>query len=271
MAPASGSRPPLLLIHPIGVGLSSRFWDRFIRRWQNDDPEAELLAPDLIGCGEAACSRDPLTPHDWALLQKRNGGPAVIVTQGTSLPIALALIELVPDLVCGLVAVSPPGWRVLQEEVPIERSRQLWRWLFRSPIGNIFYLYARRRSFLQSFSRKNLFAEADAVDEQWLQTLREGSRSMDTRWAVYSFLAGFWRRDWEPRLTGLTLPLQAAGSGDRHHPGTKCAPLRVNGRLRQMHPPLAQRPATKMHTNLKQRAFRPQANLLTRQPQNFSF
>jgi len=218
MAPASGSRPPLLLIHPIGVGLSSRFWDRFIRRWQNDDPEAELLAPDLIGCGEAACSRDPLTPHDWAkplaaLLQKRNGGPAVIVTQGTSLPIALALLELAPDLVCGLVAVSPPGWRVLQEEVPIERSRRLWRWLFRSPIGDLFYRYARRRSFLQSFSRKNLFAEAEAVDEQWLQTLREGSRSMDTRWAVYSFLAGFWRRDWEPRLTGLTLPLQVVFGG----------------------------------------------------------
>ena len=31
---------------------------------------------------------------------------------------------------------------------------------------------------------------------------------MNTRWAVYSFLAGFWRRDWEPQLTGLTLPLQ---------------------------------------------------------------
>ena len=81
MAPATGSRPPLLLIHPIGVGLSSRFWDRFIRRWHDDDPGAELLAPDLIGCGDAACSRDPLTPHDWAeplaaLLRGRQDGPA---------------------------------------------------------------------------------------------------------------------------------------------------------------------------------------------------
>ena len=31
---------------------------------------------------------------------------------------------------------------------------------------------------------------------------------MDTRWAVYSFLAGFWRRDWEPQLTGLKIPVQ---------------------------------------------------------------
>ena len=39
---------PLLLIHPIGVGLSSRFWDRFIRCWRLHDPAAVLLAPDLI-------------------------------------------------------------------------------------------------------------------------------------------------------------------------------------------------------------------------------
>jgi pimeloyl-ACP methyl ester carboxylesterase len=109
--------------------------------------------------------------------------------------------------VSGLVAISPPGWRVLQEPFPIERSRRLWRWLFQGPIGNLFYRYARRRGFLLAFSRKNLFADADTVDEEWLETLRQGSRAMETRWAVYSFLAGFWRRDWEPQLTQLRLPL----------------------------------------------------------------
>ena len=205
--------PPLLLIHPVGVGLSSRFWDRFIRHWHKVDPTAVLLAPDLIGCGEAICSRDPITPLDWAqplvaLLRDRNVGPAVLVAQGTTLPIALSLIEMAPELVCGLVAISPPSWRVLNEPFPIERAWQLWHWLFRGPVGNIFYRYARRRRFLNSFSQKNLFAKAEAVDEEWLQTLEEGSKNMNRRWAVYSFLAGFWRRDWEPQLTNLNLPLQ---------------------------------------------------------------
>ena len=212
MASANASASPLLLIHPIGVGLSSRFWDRFIQRWRLDDPAAELLAPDLIGCGDADCSSEPLSPDDWAqplikLLRERNARPAVLVTQGSSLPIALALLKQAPELVSGLVAVSPPGWRVLSEATPINRARRLWRWLFSGPAGNLFYRYARRRAFLRSFSEKNLFAEAEAVDEEWLQTLKEGSRAMNTRWAVYSFLAGFWRRDWEPQLTGLTLPL----------------------------------------------------------------
>ena len=49
--------------------------------------------------------------------------------------------------------------------------------------------------------------------------LKQGSRAMETRWAVYSFLAGFWRRNWEPQLTGLNIPVQilfglsAAGIG----------------------------------------------------------
>ncbi|KZR88514.1 hypothetical protein MITS9508_02019 [Synechococcus sp. MIT S9508] len=38
--------------------------------------------------------------------------------------------------------------------------------------------------------------------------LNQGSRAMDTRWAMYPFLAGFWRRDWEPLQTGLKIPVQ---------------------------------------------------------------
>ena len=40
----------LLLIHPIGVGLSARFWDRFVACWQTTETPAVLLAPDLLGC-----------------------------------------------------------------------------------------------------------------------------------------------------------------------------------------------------------------------------
>ena len=211
-SPSIPASTPLLLIHPIGVGLSSRFWDRFIRCWKASDPSAELLAPDLIGCGAAPCPEQPLTPEDWAnpllsLLRAQGSQPVVLVSQGASLPIALAIQAQAPELVSGLVAISPPGWRVLQEAFPPERARTLWRLLFRSPIGNLFYRYARRLGFLRSFSQKNLFARAEDVDAEWLDALAEGSRSMDTRWAVFSFLAGFWRRNWEPQLTQLTIPV----------------------------------------------------------------
>ena len=53
-----------------------------------------------------------LTAEDWAApleqeLRARGDGPVVLVSQGASLPIALALIERAPDLVSRLVAISP--------------------------------------------------------------------------------------------------------------------------------------------------------------------
>ena len=202
-----------MLIHPIGVGLSSRFWDRFIQHWRTLEPERMLLAPDLLGCGNAPCPPQPLTPDDWAKplisnLKERGAEPVVLISQGASLPIALALQAQAPELVVALVAISPPGWRVLSEPFPQKRAQQLWTLLFSGPLGSLFYRYARRRGFLASFSRNNLFAEASDVDDEWLETLQAGSRAMESRWAVFSFLAGFWRSNWEPPFTGLTVPVQ---------------------------------------------------------------
>ena len=132
----------------------------------------------------------------------------VLVSQGASLPIALALQAQAPELVAALVAISPPSWRVLSEPFPQKRAQQLWTLLFSGPLGGVFYRYARRRGFLASFSRNNLFAEPDAVDDEWLETLQAGSRALESRWAVFSFLAGFWRRNWAPQFTGLTVPVQ---------------------------------------------------------------
>ena len=202
----------LLLIHPIGVGLSSRFWERFLKCWKRRDTKTALLAPDLLGCGGTSMEKRALTAEDWAvplveLLNQNNRKPVVLVSQGASLPIALAVIDKVPDRVSKLVAISPPGWRVLSEPFPEKSAKQLWRLLFSGPIGDLFYRYARRRAFLRSFSQKNLFAKASAVDEEWLTSLDEGSRAMASRWAVFSFLAGFWRRNWERQLCSLAIPV----------------------------------------------------------------
>lgn len=186
----------LLLIHPIGVGLSSRFWDRFISCWQASDNTTALLAPDLSGCGGGEHPNQQLAPEDWAaalidLLREHNNAPAVLVSQGASLPIALAVLETAPELVAGLVAISPPSWRILEEPFPKPQSQLLWRLLFQGPIGSWFYRYARRRAFLESFSVNNLFANQEDVDAEWLDTLEQEAANMTTRWATFSFLAGF--------------------------------------------------------------------------------
>ena len=44
------AKTPLLLIHPVGVGLSAKFWNRFINRWKETGDERDLIAQD-VSCG----------------------------------------------------------------------------------------------------------------------------------------------------------------------------------------------------------------------------
>lgn len=57
---------PLMLIHPIGVGLSGRFWHRFCHAWYQNDRTNPIYNPDLLGCGESDMPHIAYTPSDWA-------------------------------------------------------------------------------------------------------------------------------------------------------------------------------------------------------------
>ncbi len=200
------------MIHPVGVGLSSRFWDRFITCWRASDGTTDLLAPDLLGCGRSKHPYQQISPEDWAsplidLLREHNNGPAILVSQGASLPIALAVLKTAPELVSGLVAISPPSWRILEEPFPTMQAQLLWRLLFQGALGTLFFRYARRRAFLKTFSVKNLFANKEGVDAEWLDSLEEEAANMSTRWATFSFLAGFWRRNWSHQWQDLKQPV----------------------------------------------------------------
>uniref|UniRef100_A0A7S1B6F3 AB hydrolase-1 domain-containing protein n=1 Tax=Corethron hystrix TaxID=216773 RepID=A0A7S1B6F3_9STRA len=97
-APGFESAPSLLLIHPIGIGCASWFWDPFVRAWSGN----RLLVPDLIGCG-ASDRFDPresgmFVPLDWTRQledlcreESKGRGQVVAVSQGGMAPVALSL------------------------------------------------------------------------------------------------------------------------------------------------------------------------------------
>ncbi len=207
----SGS--PLLLIHPIGVGLSRHFWDRFCNEWFKAGCSNPIYNPDLLGCGMSNMPRVAYTPNDWAqqllyFLQTTIGQPAIVVVQGALLPVALALVKQLPEpgLIKGLVLSGPPPWQLMTQKTPQWRQRLLWNVLFDSPVGTAFYRYARRPQFLQSFSTKKLFDSEKAVDAEWIDTLLEGAALIESRYAVFSFLAGFWRQDYSDLFAAITQP-----------------------------------------------------------------
>jgi pimeloyl-ACP methyl ester carboxylesterase len=200
----------LLLIHPIGVGLSRKFWQRFCHQWYASGQHNQIFNPDLLGCGDSAMPAVAYRPIDWAeqlqyFLQAVVQLPVVLVVQGALLPVAIELLRLEPALIRGLVLSGPPAWKLMSTATPDWRHRVNWN-LFDSPLGNGFYRYARRSQFLQSFSQRQLFASADQIDAEWLAMLDQGSRDLATRHAVFSFLSGFWRQDWSDAIAQIQQP-----------------------------------------------------------------
>ena len=203
--------PALLLIPPIGVGLSRHFWDRFIAAWISEGHGNRIYAPDLLGCGDSDMPRAACTPEDWAeqlrvLVEHEIQSPVVVISQGASLPIALELIpKLNSEQVGGVILSGPPAWPVITGVTPNWQRKVIWN-LLDSPLGRGFYRYARRPAFLESFSVRQLFASDQDVDQEWLQMLDQGSQDPASRHAVFSFLAGFWRNNYESLIRSLNCP-----------------------------------------------------------------
>lgn len=210
----NNSLPALLLIHPIGVGLSRAFWQPFIERWQAKSPSirSQIYNVDLLGCGDSELLKQAYTPQDWAnqlahFIQQVAQAPVVLVVQGALLPVAVRLMETEASaLVEGLVLSGPPAWPLMSTETSEWKTKLAWK-LLSSPFGNLFYRYARREQFLRSFSQRQLFKRDEDVSDRWLTMLHKGSRDMDSRYAVFSFLAGFWRQDYSEAIARIQQPV----------------------------------------------------------------
>ncbi len=201
---------PLLLIHPIGVGLYRKFWHRFCDEWYRHGQNNLIYNPDLLGCGESDMPIVAYEPSDWAaqlqyFLQTVVKTPVVVIVQGALFPVAIELVHLQPDYIGGLILAGPPARTLIDKPTPTWQTRLSWN-IFNSPVGDGFYRYARRSQFLRSFSTRQLFASATAVDGEWLEMLQQGAHDPASRHAVFSFLAGFWRQDYSAKIAAITQP-----------------------------------------------------------------
>ncbi len=206
----------LLLVHPIGVGLSRRFWDRFNTAWTQrcDGP---IYNPDLLGCGESDLPQRPYKPEDWGgqledFLNQVIRRPVVVVAQGALVPAAIALCTLEQAKIAngtshikGLVLSGPPAWRLMLDVPAMWKKNLAWS-LFCSPLGAAFYRYARRRSFLESFSRKQLFARRSPIDGEWIEPLVAGAQDPATRHAVFAFLSRYWQQGYGEAVAAIRVP-----------------------------------------------------------------
>jgi len=225
------SQAPLLLIHPVGIGLSSWFWNNLFECWEGP----ELYAPDLIGCGikNGGDAYDPdkrglFFPLSWvqgceALMQTRTPATSVlnllpipstltptksrswnVVCQGGLAPVGVMLAARNPTTVSKLVLTSPPSWKDMT--TPIPEAELSWNYNFlRNPLVEpLAFGILETRWAIEYFS--NLFLFANQCDQQWLE-LACDEIATESRPPVAAFNAGFCNhRSFQEELETLTQP-----------------------------------------------------------------
>jgi len=110
-----GSRPPLLLIPPVGVGIDRAFYNRLQSEWSALGAPAAMHAIDLLGTGSATPKpRRFYSPDVWAgqidaYIRDHLKEPCVLVVQGGLLPTALEVWRRSGSrVIAGISLLSPP-------------------------------------------------------------------------------------------------------------------------------------------------------------------
>lgn len=246
-APGREKDRPIVLIHPVGIGLSSWFWKRLMDSYEDNPP---IYAPDLIGCGidHGADAWDPDTiglffPLSWVegvetlineivipeyresqMLQlpsmfgfnrqPNQGNGCLVIAQGGLAPVGIMLAKRNPSTISNLMLTSPPTYEDVTTAVPTAELQRNYDFL-RSPIfGNIAFKLLESRGLIKFFSNQFLFQEE--CDEGWLdETERESV--VAARTPVQAFNAGLLQhRSFEEDLKESLQPkLIVSGEGDK--------------------------------------------------------
>jgi pimeloyl-ACP methyl ester carboxylesterase len=233
---------PLLFIHPVGIGLSSWFYNKFIEEWQG----AALYAPDLIGCGvkNGGDAYDPDSrglsfPLGWAQgceglmkvcttsssasvlnmlpipssLSSSKSQQWNVLCQGGLAPVGVVLAARNADTVAKLVLTSPPSWKDMTTPIPEDELSFNYGFLRNSLVEPVAFGLLETSTAIEFFS--NLFLFQDKCDQQWLD-LACGEIDVKSRPPVQAFNAGFCNhRSFRKELESLPQPtLIISGTND---------------------------------------------------------
>lgn len=242
-APGRENDCPIILVHPVGIGLSSWFYEKLMKDFDDNPP---IYAPDLIGCG-LVHGADPWIPEEeglffplsWVegvetlmnnvirskqsdnksffdnIMGKQTPKGSIVLAQGGLAPVGVMLTARNPLIVSSLILTSPPIYKDMITEVPSENLKQNYDFL-RSPIlGNLAFNILESRALIKFFS--NLFLFQGECDDDWLDETMKESKEKFARTPVQAFNAGLLQhRSFEKELSQIVQPtLIVSGTGDK--------------------------------------------------------
>lgn len=249
-APGREKDRPIILIHPVGIGLSSWFWTRLMESYTDNPP---IYAPDLIGCGldHGASPWRPsenglffplswvegvetlmntiVMPQYWEeennqsspLPFGRGDGGCLVIAQGGLAPVGIMLAKRNPTQVEKLMLTSPPTYKEITTAIPETELQRNYNFLCSPILGKLAFALLESRTIIRFFSNLFLFQEDDC-GEEWLDEAQRESLWEDARTPVQAFNAGLLQhRSFEDELKELSNSqknsslLVVSGEGDK--------------------------------------------------------
>lgn len=232
----------ILLIHPIGVGIDSWFYNRLLQEMYNYNAERNIvvLTPDLLACGSASNptivettpNDKPSSPSklplfnvtDWSLqiqqlmlsYEQQHSNKFIewcIVSNGGCVPIALQVAQdfcqsrqLFQGNLTNVILSAPPRLSgLLQYPPPASKIKKSYRTLS-GFAGKLFWWWALRNNgaFVQKFSEKNLAADPVNLGEEWTPTcVATATTYPNSRYSTFMFLAGALQQSCKPALDAI--------------------------------------------------------------------
>lgn len=222
------AKPAIILIHPVGIGLSSWFYNKLIYAWDGGE---DLYAPDLIGCGLYGDRWDPTKrglffPLDWVkgietLIQSIERD-CIVVAQGGLAPVGVQIAyRNRSGRVKGLVLASPPQWKVMTTSVPAKELERNYSMLQSKMLGNLGFSLLEQEGSVRFFSDSFLFNRK--TDDMFVELASVEAKEAGLRPPVQAFNAGLCNhRSFEEELKGLEVPtLILSGESDNRASGRR--------------------------------------------------
>ena len=213
-----GTGRPLLLIHSMMLGASSREWDDVIDSLSEN---YHVYAPDLPGFGNSFRPEEPWTAYQYAkflheFIEDVVKRPACVCGANGGADFALTLSMLHPEQVKRMILVSPEG---IGKGFATEEDAKSLHLLLKPVAGTQKFLMDTSKGKIKAMLEDAFFAKetiSDALIQRYADAARYGEHSQ----ATYAGIATrFYAADTKPAFEKLSVPfLMIWGEENKKNP-----------------------------------------------------
>ena len=200
-----GTGRPLLLIHSMMLGASSREWDDVI---DGLSEKYHVYAIDLPGFGNSYCPEEPWTAYQYAqflhtFIKEVINRPVCICGANGGADFALTLSMLHPEQVKRMVLISPEG---IGKGFATEEDTKSLPLLLKPVAGTQKFLMGTSKKAIKG-QLETAFHAKETISAELVQRYADAARFGDHAQATYAGIATrFYAADTKPAFEKLSVP-----------------------------------------------------------------